>query len=678
MKLASLCAAVTLAACVCSPVRGNPTQARSSIAEREREVTALFSLTRVREMRLTLTPQAWKAMQPPREPGFGRGGFGRPAAGGAPGAGAPGSGQPATSQRGGLAGRMGLDYPEVRATLVCAGKTYPDIGLRYKGNGTFLDSRGTLKRPLKLDINKFVKGQRFFGVKTVNLNNNVTDPSYMREVLAYQLFRQAGVPAPRTTYARVYLTVPGEHQDRYLGLYTIVEQVDEEFFQRHFGTEEGLLLKPDFVTGLPYLGDDWQAYEKPYRPRTKASRATRERFIALTKLLKEADDPTFQAQIGGYLDLDEFARFLAANVLLSNLDSILVLGQNYYLYLPSETGKFYWLPWDLDRAFGNLLGTPEQLAKLSIRRPHADNNRLIERLLAVPEVNRLYRRHLQVLTETVFRADRVGAMMATIGRTIRPAVAAESPEALRLFDVSLSEKEAPQLSETSSGGGRGRGPRRPAPAYLKRFVAVRNESVREQLAGRSDGIPTRSRNFFGGGGGRGGFGGGPGGGGQRGAFLAAPLLRAADADSDQKLTAEEFRDAAGRWFTRWDANGDAFLVVDEFRYGLNQIVASPGAAGPQSAGNGAEAEQRAPGPRRSSRGPGGFVAPSLLRVADADSDGKLTADELRNAVGRWFPQWDADKSAALDTEEFGKGLSQILGPPPPSGTPAASAQSATP
>jgi hypothetical protein len=486
-------------------------------SQADREAAALFTFSRVWDLRLTLTPEAWKAMQPPGgEPRFGFGG-GRSAASRGRGGGAGGSGPggrpiasagrggeggrptapPARSSRGGLAGRMGLEYPEVRATLFCSGRTYTDVGLRYKGNGTFLDSRGTLKRPLKLDFDAFVKGQKFHGVTTLNLNNNVTDPSFMREALGYLVYREAGVPAPRTGYARVYLTVPGEHESRYLGLYTMVEQVDEAFFRRHFQTEKGLLLKPDFVVGLPHMGDDWAAYEVPYRPRMKGERQARERFMALTKLLKEADASAFAAQVGSFIDLDEFARFLAATVLLANTDSILVMGQNYYVYLPSGHTRFLWMPWDLDRAFGNFTGGPERLTQMSIRRPHSPENLLIDRLLAVPEVDQLYRKHLQTLIDTVFRPDRLGALMVSIGRVIRPAVAAQSSEALRLFDVSLSEKSVAE--ERSDDEGRGFGSRRLRPAYLKRFVTLRSESVREQLAGRSEGVPTTARNFLGGG-----------------------------------------------------------------------------------------------------------------------------------------------------------------------------------
>jgi spore coat protein CotH len=80
--------------------------------------------------------------------------------------------------------------------------------MRYKGNGAFGNAP---KHPFKIDFNKFVDGQQFHGVTKLSLNNNVYDTSFMREALSYHLFRQTGVPAPRTAFARVYLTVTGSY-----------------------------------------------------------------------------------------------------------------------------------------------------------------------------------------------------------------------------------------------------------------------------------------------------------------------------------------------------------------------------------------------------------------------------------------------------------------------------------
>src|SRR5262249_51647080 len=152
-----------------------------------------------------------------------------------------------------------------------------------KGNSTFMAARNSLKKSFKLDFNQFVKKQKLFGLTKLNLNNNALDGSQIREAISYEIFRQAGVPAPRTAFARVYLTVPGQYDKKYLGMYTIVEQVDERFLQNHFASKDGLLLKPERIGAMPYYGEDWDKYAKPYDAKNDGTSAETKRFIALVK-----------------------------------------------------------------------------------------------------------------------------------------------------------------------------------------------------------------------------------------------------------------------------------------------------------------------------------------------------------------------------------------------------------
>src|SRR5207245_10084265 len=152
--------------------------------------------------------------------------------------------------RNGLTSAARIECNYVHADLEFEGQNFKDVAVRYKGNGTFMQSRGSLKRSLKVDLNKFAKGQKLAGISKLNFHNNVTDASWMNEVLSHRLFRDAGVPAPRTSYARVYVTVPGLHDDKYFGLYSLVEDVDNNFVAERFGTKKGALFKP--VTPNPF------------------------------------------------------------------------------------------------------------------------------------------------------------------------------------------------------------------------------------------------------------------------------------------------------------------------------------------------------------------------------------------------------------------------------------------
>src|SRR5207247_76155 len=201
---------------------------------------------------------------------------------GPPGAGGPGRRGPgmnlqgAEGRRNGLASAAGIEFNYVHADLEFEGQNFKDVAVRYKGNGTFMQSRGTFKRSLKVDFNKFVKGQKLAGISKLNFHNNVTDASWMNEVLSHRLFRDAGLPASRTAYARVYVTVPGRFDKKYFGLYSLVEDIDNNFAQENFGTKKGAIFKP--VTPNPFasLGDDWKNYNQTYDPKTELSQEQRE------------------------------------------------------------------------------------------------------------------------------------------------------------------------------------------------------------------------------------------------------------------------------------------------------------------------------------------------------------------------------------------------------------------
>ena len=85
------------------------------------------------------------------------------------------------------------------------------------------------------------------------------------------------------------------------------------------------------------LGDDWTKYDRAYDPKGDVSEDDHRRVIEFARFVSKADDAEFAAKLGDYLELDEFARFLAVTAWLSNLDSLLSMGHNYYLYLHPKT-----------------------------------------------------------------------------------------------------------------------------------------------------------------------------------------------------------------------------------------------------------------------------------------------------------------------------------------------------
>lgn len=527
-----------------------------------------------------------------------------------------------------------------------------------------MGTAGGLKRPFKIDFNHYVAGRQFHGLKMVSLNANAMDPTQLRESLSYAVFREAGVPAPRTAFVRLYVTIPGMYEKEFAGLYTLVENVDNTFLKSRFQSAKGLLLKPERVRALEYLGEDWRQYEDRYRPKTDPNARTRRRLIEFTKLVNNAADEQFRKEIGSYLDVDEFLRFLGANTLLSNLDSLLGTGHNYFLYLHPTTLKFAFIPWDLDLSFAtfDMRNSPNQLMDLSITRPHTGRNNLIERLLAIPEYDEAYRQHLKRLVAMYFNVDRLGKDIETCEATLKDMVAEEAK--------AIANRKESRGFGPAFGPGRmfGQG------ISLASFVAKRVESVNAQLAGKSKGFSPadmpfgpgggRGRGFGRGGGREGGFapGGLPGRGFNPSTFLARPLLDATDANRDGKLSKEELTEAARRLFARWDIGKKNSLDEKALADGLNTLL--PGSPGLP---DGPPPGERPGGPVFG--GPGTLFAGAIMRRADADKDGRVTLAEFVAAAESLFKQCDRDKNNLLDEDEIAAGLNLLMPVPPGFGPP---------
>lgn len=474
-------------------------------------------------------------------------------------------------KRNGLSSMMGVEFEYVHADLEFAGRKFTDVAVRYKGNGTYMDARNSEKKSFKVDLNEFVKGQKLRGLSKLNFHNNITDAAWMNESLAYELYRQAGVPAPRTSFMRMTVTVPGKFDHKALGLYSIVENLDTNWAKDRFDSKKGLILKPVTRELFVDKGSDWSAYRQAYDAKTDITDSQMRRVMEFAKLVTSASDEEFAAKLPEFLDIDEFSRFMAVTVWLSSTDSILMVGQNYVVYLHPETKKFLFAPWDLDRAFGNFFTpNPEQL---SLRKAWAEDNRFLQRVMNVPSVRDAYLARVTEFQSSLFEPGRLSKRIDEIAAIIRSAVEEEGKDKLERFEQALSDSAAAESPAPEPG-------RFPMPRgmKIKNFIKARHQSVADQLAGKSEGQPLT-----------GGFGRPPGGGGPDrqgfgvGRFLGAPFAKMADADANGQISSEEFQALAQRWFSEWDADADGTLTAEQLRDGLAKAFPAPNFNGPPRA-----------------------------------------------------------------------------------------------
>ncbi len=431
----------------------------------------LFQMTNIWPVKLTFRPDQWRQIAPSHIPPVrdifnnGRIILRNPKA-----------------KRSGLAGVLGFEFNWAEARLNFAGERFDRVGVRYRGNGTYLNSLYGNKQSLKLDVNKFVKTNQLAGIHELNFLNTVVDYSYLHDVLAEDLFRQLGAIGPRTAYAYVTLD-PGTGKDEPRGLFVAIENIDSDFAEHRFGTRKAPIFKPVTYDLFEDLGDNWSAYEKIYDLKTKASDEQRQRVIDFAKLVSHASDEEFARRLPEFLDFDEFAAFLGGHVLLSSYDGFLVNGQNFYVYLDPRSNKFGFVPWDQDHSWGDFghIGTNEQRETASIWEPAIYDFRFLKRVMKVEAFRAAYRSKLESALANSFSKEVLYPKIDDMAKRIRPAVAAESTFRVKRFDQAISDEWLPGPRD-----GAAEGPDAPV-HQIKRFIINRIQSVRDQLDGKSEG-----------------------------------------------------------------------------------------------------------------------------------------------------------------------------------------------
>jgi spore coat protein CotH len=385
--------------------------------------------------------------------------------------------QGSEGKRNGSASALGWEFNNAMAELEFEGVHIPKVAVRVKGNGTFTNLKGSEKTSLKIDFGANIKGQKFAGVSVLNLHNQLTDSSYMNEVLSYWLFRKAGAPASRTAYGRVYISVHGRYDKKYLGLYVLTENVDQDFIKDRFGAEGGALFKPVTDKFLIDQGPDWKHYNQAYDPKGSVTTEQKDRVLAFARLVSHATDQEFQAKLGAFLDVDAFAKYMAVMMMLVNLDSILINGQNFYMYLDPRTNLFQFIPWDKDTSFGQSNGRMINTANLSIDRPWGGTKPFLDRVYATPSFQRAYKAKLDEFTKALFEPALFARQVDLLAPILRQAVKEESAWRLRNFDLAAAGKPYER------SGYQLRGPAR----AIKEFTASRQRSLIDQLTGRAVG-----------------------------------------------------------------------------------------------------------------------------------------------------------------------------------------------
>lgn len=298
-------------------------------------------------------------------------------------------------------------YDYFKAEVKVDGEALADVGVRKKG---YLGSVSLSRPSLKLDFGEFVAGREFSGVEKLTLNNALQDPALVKQCLAYRVFRDAGVPAPRCNFAHV--VVNGAD----LGVYVNVEGVTRRMLRRFFADDAGNLYEGQ-------LSDFRPGWTGTYEKKTHADDPSRADITAVAEAAAARDDE-LEARLGEVVDLDAFTRFAAVEALIASWDGYTSGGNNHLVYHDPSSDRFFFVPWGQDMTFD------AEDPFLPADRPQSISagTVLTHRIVGVPA---LRERYVAAMRDVLARAWDEDALLAEVERVqalLEPFVGAEVEE----------------------------------------------------------------------------------------------------------------------------------------------------------------------------------------------------------------------------------------------------------
>ena len=319
---------------------------------------------------------------------------------------------------------------QAKADAVVFGEELKDVGFRMRGQFSLHNSGD--KKPWKIDTDAYIDGQEYKNLRQLMLLNNIGDPSLLKEKLAYEMMRFAGLPASHVSFVELWIDIRDDDQDAmYWGVYSLVERVDNKYISNRFGPEAkgGNLYKASHAQRGPmdliYHGDSIEDYpvqngQYAYGKMNNEEEADYSDIVALCKTVDGTEytsDQEFIDALEASINVDAFLRYLAVNTIIDNWDSYIYTGNNFYLFNDSVSGRFEWIPWDL--TWGGNVQAPlfaRSESGLMEGAPLYDN------VLVVDKYQRAYIAYLDLLARNWFTSANLSSMMNQYHNQISPYV----------------------------------------------------------------------------------------------------------------------------------------------------------------------------------------------------------------------------------------------------------------
>ena len=319
--------------------------------------------------------------------------------------------------------KAGADGYTVASEVKVNGMVFTSPGIKYKGNSSYDSTR--LKNPIHIKLDYVNNGVSYMGYEDIKISNGFSDPTSVREVLAYSILGNY-MDSPLSNFAKLYIN------GTYYGVFSNSENIDNRFLENHFYSNDRSFFKcnPENVVNghipsLVYLGTDSTLYFDRYELKSD---------YGWTEMVHFCDTINNQFSfVEEVLDIDRAIWMLAYNNVMVNLDSYTgAFAQNYYLYR-DHNNRFIPIMWDLNMCFGGFSNTGTgnlNTASMQLMDPllHSANasRPLLKKILSDPFYRKMYVAHMRTLNEEFFLNGTYSGMAAIMHSLIDTSVQAES------------------------------------------------------------------------------------------------------------------------------------------------------------------------------------------------------------------------------------------------------------
>ncbi|HEY0977931.1 MAG TPA: CotH kinase family protein [Flavobacteriales bacterium] len=333
------------------------------------------------------------------------------------------------------------------ASMTCEGTTYDSIGVRFKGNTSYMMlPSGSEKKSFNVTLDHVIDGQNIMGYETLNLNNAFEDASFLREVLYLELIRDH-IPAAKANF--VHLNINGASW----GLYPNVQQLNSQYSKEWFFSNNGTMWRADRPDGqsgggpggggpswgdgtaaLNYLGSDTASYQTYYTLKRTEQVQPWDALVTVCDKLNNGTSATLEDSLPKYLDVDRTLWFLASEIAFGDDDSYVYKGKmDYYLYWDEETRRMTPLEFD-----GNSCMKTNTTNWGPFYHANDADYPLLARMLSVPAWRQRYLAHLRTIIAEKLQSTTFNALVAEYDALIDAEVLAD-PKKLYTYNAFNNE-----------------------------------------------------------------------------------------------------------------------------------------------------------------------------------------------------------------------------------------------